>query len=120
MRGRQYAFVNSTYLQQRLKALGIQYRHLTELAPTKEIREKQWADDAQNGEHKKTREALGRVFTEEYKTKILANYDLEALVNKAEEQGVERIVFFCVERKRRLVIGRLWPLKLPSGMDKKY
>ena len=34
VRGREYAFVNSTYLQQKLKVTGIQYTHILSLAPT--------------------------------------------------------------------------------------
>lgn len=34
MRGSKYAFVNSTYLQNKLNELGIQYIHIKELAPT--------------------------------------------------------------------------------------
>lgn len=99
IRGGAYPYANSNYLQAKLKELNIGYMHLVGLAPTKEIREKQWADDARNGEHKKNREFLGRVFTEEYKKQILASYDLDGLVRDLNSKGVNRIVLFCVEEK---------------------
>lgn len=49
LRGSQYAFVNSQRLQQRLAEIGISYTYLKELAPTKEIRDKQKEADKRNG-----------------------------------------------------------------------
>ena len=46
VRGTRYAFANSRRLQKRLSELGIQYRHLLELAPTAEIRERQKTADS--------------------------------------------------------------------------
>ena len=40
VRGREYSFVNSNYLQMKLDDLGIKYAHILDLAPTTEIREK--------------------------------------------------------------------------------
>lgn len=53
VRGSEYKFVNSNYLQSKLADMNIRYGHILDLAPTKEIREKQWAADAANGEKKK-------------------------------------------------------------------
>ena len=39
VRGAQYKYVNKTYLESKLTSLGIQYLHIKELAPTKEIRD---------------------------------------------------------------------------------
>ena len=44
VRGSEYAFVNSNYLQTKLKELDIKYAHILDLAPTSEIREKQKID----------------------------------------------------------------------------
>ena len=41
VRGSEYAFVNSNYLQHKLAEMDIKYGHIIELAPTTEIREKQ-------------------------------------------------------------------------------
>ena len=66
VRGSQYKYVNSNYLQQKLEELGIKYKYIKELAPTNEIRQKQKEVDKYNGENKKQRLVLGSVFTFEY------------------------------------------------------
>ncbi|MBS4031080.1 MAG: DUF488 family protein [Clostridiales bacterium] len=48
MRGSKYSFVNSTYLQKKLKMLGVDYLHCKELAPTDEIRALQKGEDKKN------------------------------------------------------------------------
>ena len=62
VRGSQYKYVNSNYLQSKLEELGIKYRYIKELAPTNEIRQKQKDADKLNGETKKQRKELGLVF----------------------------------------------------------
>ena len=62
VRGRQYAFVNSNYLQNKLAELGIDYLYEKRFAPTREIREMQWAEDKEEHQTKKSREALGPAF----------------------------------------------------------
>ena len=47
MRGAKYKFVNSSYLQAKLKEMGIGYAHLKELAPTPRIRGLQEQADQQ-------------------------------------------------------------------------
>ena len=66
VRGSQYKYVNSNYLQSKLEELGIKYRYIKELAPTNEIRQKQKDADKLNGETKKQRKELGLVFKSEY------------------------------------------------------
>ena len=41
VRGSQYKYVNSNYLQAKLQGLGINYKYIKELAPTNEIRQMQ-------------------------------------------------------------------------------
>lgn len=55
MRGSEYAFVNSTRLQQQLQQLGIRYMHIKELAPSQSIRDQQKIEDKQNRQAKRTR-----------------------------------------------------------------
>lgn len=112
VRGSQYAFVNSQRLQQRLADLGIKYGHIERLAPTKEIRELQHADDARNGILKSERRELGPVFAKEYEKRILEHFDLDHFVDRLEEQGATRVALFCVEQHpaachRSLVANRL-------------
>jgi uncharacterized protein (DUF488 family) len=99
VRGAQYAFVNSQRLQNSLSEMGIQYGHILNLAPTKEIRELQKAADAQAGEQKRERNQLGKVFTLAYKDRILKPFDFDEFIDQLEASNAERVVLFCVEEK---------------------
>ena len=55
VRGNQYKYVNSNYLQAKLKELGIGYLYIKDLSPTKEIRMKQKEADKVIGETKQKR-----------------------------------------------------------------
>lgn len=112
VRGSQYKYVNSSYLQSKLEELGVKYRYIKELAPTNEIRQKQKDFDKINGETKKQRKELGLVFKYEYIKCILDTFDLEGLANELVECGASNIVFFCVEEfasacHRSLIANRL-------------
>lgn len=97
VRGSEYAFVNSNYLQQKLAEMDIKYGHIIDLAPTSEIREKQKAVDLMNGERKRDRTQLGQTFIREYRRHI-ENYDFDALVSYLDDIGANHVVFFCVEQ----------------------
>lgn len=97
VRGAQYRYVNSNYLQQKLADRGITYLYIKDLAPTNDIRQKQKDADKLNGETKKQRTTLGEVFKSEYIHQILDNFDLEALAKELEGKGYRNIVLFCVE-----------------------
>lgn len=97
MRGRQYSFVNATYLQKELATLGIAYEHIKDLAPTKEIRLLQKEIDLRLGVQKKERQHLGNLFVSHYSNSILKGYDFEKLYQHFIALKAERIAFFCVE-----------------------
>lgn len=97
VRGSQYKYVNSNYLQTKLQSLGIGYEYIKELAPTNEIRQKQKEADAINGETKKQRKVLGEVFKSEYERQILGNFDMDEFAKQLQENGAQNIVLFCVE-----------------------
>lgn len=99
VRGHEYAFVNSTYLQQKLKVTGIQYTHILSLAPTTEIREKQKIEDTKLREHKRDRNKLGKFFSDEYKKNIICKFDFDSFVEQLKNMGAENVVFLCVEEK---------------------
>jgi len=101
VRGSKYAFVNSKRLQQRLNELEIKYGHVLELAPTAEIRELQKEADVQKGELKRDRQELGQIFRIEYKNRILENFDFDSFIERLNEIGASKVVFFCVEEKPR-------------------
>lgn len=112
VRGAQYKYVNSNYLQSKLQQLGISYRYIKELAPTNDIRQKQKEADKLNGESKKERRVLGSVFKSEYLRCILNEFDINALADELVKCEAQNIVFFCVEEyasacHRSLVAERL-------------
>lgn len=99
VRGAEYAFVNSSRLQEKLNDLDIKYGHIINLAPTTEIRELQKKADAQLGELKRDRNKLGEIFTLAYKDRILSNFDFSDFIERLDEIGANRVVLFCVEEK---------------------
>lgn len=112
LRGKKYSFVNSKRLQQSLNTLDIDYMHIKDLAPTKEIRDKQKQDDLETRTLKRDRDTLGEKFIFEYKKCIIDNFGFEDLMQYFKEKDYQNVVFFCVEEKaqachRSLVAGRL-------------
>lgn len=112
VRGSQYKYVNSNYLQSKLAEIGIEYKYIKELAPTNEIRAKQKEADKLNGETKKQRTTLGSVFKMEYQRQILEKFDMGALAEELVKSKAKNVVFFCVEEcaaacHRSMVANRL-------------
>ncbi|MGP1623902.1 DUF488 family protein [Bacteroides heparinolyticus] len=97
VRGAQYKYVNSNYLQSKLSDMGIKYLYIKELAPTTEIRQKQKDADNLNRETKKQRVTLGEVFASEYCNQILNKFDIGDLIEQIKSIGARNVVFFCVE-----------------------
>jgi len=97
VRGSKYSFVNSNKLQEKLFRLGLKYEHCIELAPTNEIRDSQKNEDKINSQNKRDRQVLGETFIKEYKDKILDRFELKSFLEKLENSGSKKIVFFCVE-----------------------
>lgn len=112
MRGAKYKYANSSYLQAKLKALGIYYAHLKELAPTKEIRALQWQADKEEQRRKRDRTGLSAAYVEAYKKQILRYgkrkaeliLDPENMLERAQQlaefpsdRPLQRYVLFCVE-----------------------
>ena len=97
VRGKKYAYVNSTYLQNKLKEYGIIYIHISKLSPTTEIRELQKEIDKKNGISKSTRTEIGKIFEIEYKNKILSQFDFDTFIQTLNRYQSQKIVLFCVE-----------------------
>ncbi|MGB1450273.1 MAG: DUF488 family protein [Marinirhabdus sp.] len=114
VRGAKYSFVNSQRLQIKLNDLNIKYSHFLDLAPTKEIRELQKQADAQQGELKRNRNELGKIFKLAYKNKILNNYDFDYFIEKLEKINANRVILFCVEEKPKACHRSLVTEKLKS------
>lgn len=111
VRGKTYSFANSNYLQARLAELGIKYTYVRELAPTKEIREKQWTTDKLLGEDKHSRSKIGKEFEEEYRKQILDKFDFHHFNLSLANGGSKNIAFLCIEANaqschRSIVAGK--------------
>jgi hypothetical protein len=110
VRGPDYSWANSVRLQRALAEADIDYRHVLELAPTTELRQLQYREDARQRVGKRNRVALAPEYIERYTREILDPFDLGALV--AGLPGDSAIALFCVEREpaachRSLVAARL-------------
>ena len=110
VRGREYAWANSARLQAALAAAGIAYEHRRELAPTTELRQLQYREDAKEGVRKRSRRQLAPEYRERYLREILGAVDLTAIV--AGLPADEATALLCVERDpeachRSLIAERL-------------
>jgi uncharacterized protein (DUF488 family) len=110
VRGSEYAWANAGRLQAALADAGIGYVHLKELAPTTELRQLQYAEDARAGIGKRSRTELAPAYVERYRSEILDPTGVETVVDALPAEG--RGALFCVERDpeachRSLVAERL-------------
>src|ERR671917_1618531 len=80
VRGPQYAWANSRRLQAALAEAGVEYEHRKELAPTTELRQLQYAEDARKGVGKRSRAELAPEYVRRYTEEILDRVDLWDLV----------------------------------------
>jgi uncharacterized protein (DUF488 family) len=109
VRGSEYAWANAKRLQATLEEAGIDYSHLPELAPTTEMRQLQYEEDARKGEGKRSRSELAPEYVSRYTEEVLDQVDLEPIVNWV---GPNRAALLCVERDpeachRSLIAARL-------------
>jgi uncharacterized protein (DUF488 family) len=95
VRGREYAWANSQRLQQSLANAGCGYEHHLELAPTTELRQQQYAEDARLGVGKRSRVVLADVYREGYVRQILDHVDLGPIVASLPDNGAAALM--CVE-----------------------
>lgn len=104
VRGSEYAWANAAQLEAALEQAGIGYEHRKELAPTTELRELQYREDARAGVGKRARDRLAREYVRRYTSEIL---DQVELVPPAPASAL-----LCVERDpeachRSLIADRL-------------
>ena len=109
VRGSEYAWANARRLQVALAEAGIGYTHLKELAPTTELRQLQYEEDARLGEGKRSRTALAPEYVRLYTEQILNCADLDPIVKWI---GASSAALLCVERDpeachRSLIATRL-------------
>lgn len=112
MRGSQYAFLNKSRLQESLSRMGKEYRHLSKLAPTADIRALQKEEDRAEGVLKRERLELSPSFIAAYQDEVLSAFDAEIDEFADSLQDVESIALFCVEESpqachRSIVAARI-------------
>ncbi len=110
VRGAEYAWANSKRLQAALADAAIGYEHLPQLAPTTELRQLQYAEDARRGEGKRSRTELAPEYVRRYTEEILDPVGVEELARWLEPGPPAALL--CVERDpeachRSLIAGRL-------------
>lgn len=96
VRGPEYAWANATRLQAALAGAGIEYRHRKDLAPTTELRQLQYVEDARKGVGKRSRVALADEYRTRYTREILDFAPLEQIVSELPPLGTSALL--CVER----------------------
>ncbi|HZN89809.1 MAG TPA: DUF488 domain-containing protein [Thermoleophilaceae bacterium] len=106
VRGPDYAWANSVRLQAALAEAGIAYEHHRELAPTTELRQLQYAEDARAGVGKRSRVRLAADYERRYTAEILDRADLRPVI------AALPAALLCVERDaqachRSLIAARL-------------
>jgi uncharacterized protein (DUF488 family) len=109
VRGSEYAWANAQRLQAALAEVDVGYSHLKELAPTTELRQLQYREDARLGEGKRSRTTLAPEYTRLYIEQILDRVDLAPIVKWI---GSSPAALLCVERDpeachRSLIAARL-------------
>ena len=110
VRGSEYAWANSVRLQRALSEASISYQHHLDLAPTTELRQLQYAEDARQGVGKRSRIQLATEYAERYTREILDHANLDAVA--AELPTARAAALFCVERDpeachRSIIAARL-------------
>lgn len=96
VRGPEYAWANSARLQAALADAGVEYRHRKDLAPTTELRQLQYREDARLGVGKRSREELAPEYVQRYTRQILDGVDLGSVVGEMPADGTTALL--CVER----------------------
>ncbi|MEA2496657.1 MAG: hypothetical protein QOJ29_4568 [Thermoleophilaceae bacterium] len=96
VRGSRYAWANSKRLQAALAEAAIAYEHLPELAPTTELRQLQYEEDARQGVGKRSRELLAPAYVERFTSERLDRVDLKRIVDSLPADGATALL--CVER----------------------
>lgn len=108
VRGSQYAWANSLRLQAALAQVGIAYQHHIELAPTTELRQLQYTEDARQGVGKRNRRELAAEYTKRFAAEILDCADIEPVVAALPSEGAAALL--CVERNpeacHRLLVAK--------------
>ncbi len=96
VRGREYSWANSKRLQLALAEAEVAYEHHLDLAPTTELRQLQYREDARLGVGKRSRVELAGQYRVRYLAEILDHVDLAGLVGRLPSDRATALM--CVER----------------------
>jgi uncharacterized protein (DUF488 family) len=99
VRGREYAWANSRRLQAALEKAGIRYQHVLELAPTTELRQLQYREDARLKVGKRSRIELAEEYRRRYLHEVLDRVDLGPVLASFPDEATTALL--CVERDAR-------------------
>jgi uncharacterized protein (DUF488 family) len=99
VRGREYAWANARRLQAALEKAGIRYQHVLELAPTTELRQLQYREDARLKVGKRSRIELAEEYRRRYLHEVLDRVDLGAVLASFPDEATTALL--CVERDAR-------------------
>ncbi len=99
VRGAQYAWANARRLQALLADAQIDYEHHPDLAPTTEMRQLQYREDARQGVGKRSRVCLSPEYARAYTEQVLDRVPLEPLIDRLPVDGLAALL--CVEATAR-------------------
>jgi len=120
LRGSEYRFANSAYLQKKLQELGIRYFHFKNLAPTEAVRDIEREYDKQHNIPKRKRTTLSEGYIQAFRSEILAGFDAKALKTELGTDA-QAVAFFCVERNpqacHRLLVAEEFARQLGLEME---
>ncbi|MDX1415225.1 MAG: DUF488 domain-containing protein [Candidatus Promineifilaceae bacterium] len=116
VRGSTYAFANSRRLQDRLAQMDIAYVHRKDLAPSKDIRQRQYAEDKANKIAKRKRTELGSAFKNAYAEAVLSDFDPRSFSDELPPDA-RVVALFCVEKEPAACHRSLVAHKLQQGLD---
>lgn len=118
VRGKLYTYANSQRLQDNLAQLGIRYLHRKDLAPSKAIREQQYAKDAETKTGKRDRSQLSDEFIQAYCQECLCNFDPQDLLDDLPADA-KVVALFCVEKEPAACHRSLLAQKLQEALGSK-
>jgi uncharacterized protein (DUF488 family) len=96
VRGREYMWANAKRLEAALDEAHIGYRHLSELAPTTEMRQLQYAEDDREGVGKRNRVHLSAAYARSYTAEILDPRGIGLVLDAMGKRSASALL--CVER----------------------
>lgn len=115
VRGAAYAFANSARLQSRLAELGIRYIHRRDLAPSQDVRDRQYAADRASHTAKRQRATLSPVFVDAYTRERLNGFDSQAFVASLPSEA-HQVALLCVEQEPAACHRALLAAKLAQDL----